>query len=187
MKLGNKTITALILLSWLLIGTLGYSIRNGYIGHKDPSPRANVYYFFETSKGSYGGRGGNVITNIGEQYVRNAIGFNNVTNFNYTGWISLGNATVSASLTKLTTEATTDGADRKAGTVTTWMNGTDYAYNVTNEFNLSGTIRLGESGLHWNDTDNSDNNMFACDDFTDTTFESGDNLTITWVITWDAN
>jgi hypothetical protein len=49
----------------------------------------------------------NTITDIGERYERNALGFANCTGagtLNATKWISCGNATVSQTLTKLTTE-----------------------------------------------------------------------------------
>lgn len=183
----NRKTLIVFALTIVISGSLGYSVANIRV-HRDPRIKANVFYFFETAKGSYSGKGGNLITNIGEQYVRNAIGFNNVTNFNYTGWISLSNVgSPLATWTELNTEVNANGFSRSAGTVTTWMNGTDYAYNVTNQFTASGTQQLQTAGLQWNDTAVSDNNLFAVDTFTQTTFESGDNLTITWVITWDAN
>lgn len=177
----------------MLVATLSFS--GGYFvhsvnlqNHRDQRVRANLFILFETAKGSWSGRGGNLITNIGERYVRNAIGFNNVTNFNVTQWISLSNAgSPLVTWTELASEVAANGFTRAIGTVTHWMNGTDYAFNVTNQFTATGTQQLQTAGLQWNDTASSDNNLFAAADFPQTTFSSGDNLTITWVITWDAN
>ena len=189
MKLHKYTITALLLTSWLLMGFIGFSIKNGYIlGHKDGEYNANLVLLFETSRGSWSDGSGNLITDIGERYVRNIIGFDNQTANNATKWISLSN--VGSPLdtwTELNTEINANGFTRALGTVTTWMNGTDYAFNVSKKFTASGTQQLQTAGLQWNDTPESDLNLFACATFTQTTFESNDNLTITWVITFDAN
>ena len=156
--------------------------------HQPTRWSANVFYHFETlGAGDIYGGSGNVITNIGERYARNILGFDNVTANNATEYISLGNATAGVALTKLTTEATTTGFDRATGSVVAWNNGTDHAYNITNQFTATGTIRVDATGLHWNPTDDSDDNMFSCADITATTFENNDNCTIVWVITCDGN
>ena len=161
-----------------------------YVGletsHK--TAKVNAFLFFETARGSWSGESGNLITNIGEQYVRNIIGFDNVTNNNATKWISLSNVgSPLVTWTELDTEVNANGFSRALGTVAAWANGTDFAYNVSNKFTASGSQQLQTAGLQWNDTPVSDNNLFAAATFTQTTFASGDNLTITWVITWDAN
>jgi len=176
----------------LLCFSLGYSLPNILISeHRQPKVTANVFMLFETVKGSWSGGGGNLITNIGERYVRNIIGFDNVSSNNATKWISLSNVgSPQVTWTELDTEVNANGFARALGTVTAWNNGTDYAYNVTKKFTASGTQQLQCAGLQWNDTPESDNNLFAAYSgalFPQTTFESNDNLTITWVITWDAN
>lgn len=191
MELGKKTI-AVFTLAILISGVVGYSIR-GYTveQHRDPKITANLVLFFEKMGGSYYGGGGNTITNIGEGAARNHFGFNNMSwaAYQHCTSISIGNSTIGASDTKLDTEALgTIGQNRTDYlTAVTWQNGTDYAYNVSNKFQFTGAIRVGEAGLHWSNVSNSDNNMFAASAFTDTTFASGDNLTITWVITFDGN
>lgn len=184
----NRKTLIVFALTIMLSVSIGYTLRGLPIGHKDPSPKANLVLLFETSRGSWSGGSGNLITNIGERLPRNILGFDNVTAHNATKWISLSNVgSPLVTWTELDTEVNANGFSRALGTVTTWMNGTDYAYNVSKKFTASGTQQLQTAGLQWNDTPVSDNNLFSCATFTQTTFESGDNLTITWVITWDAN
>jgi hypothetical protein len=131
---------------------------------------------------------GNLITDIGELYVRNILGFDNVTNHNATKWISLSNdGSPAVGWTELTTEVNANGFSRALGTVVAWENSGDRAFNVSKQFTATGTQQLQTAGLQWNDTPVSDNNLFAGADFTQTTFNSADTLTITWVITVNAN
>lgn len=184
----NKKLEALTLITVAAVAfAVGFYAPKAWLGHKEPEYSANVFVIFETASGTHSRQIGNVITNIGERYARNILGFDNVTSNNATKWISLGNATAGTSLTKLTTEATSSGFERALATDVSWMNGTDYAYNMSHKFTASATIRVDATGLHWNPTGDSDNNMFACADITATTFESNDNCTITWVITCDGN
>ena len=187
MEISRKLFTAIICLT-VLATSFGTATILKLPVHRSPRLKANVFILYETARGTWKGGSGNIITNIGERYARNVFGWDNVTAFNATQWISLGNATAGAALTKLTTEATTLGFTRAANdTCVAWNNGTDYAYNVTNQFTASGTIRVDATGLQWSGTSDSDNNLFAVADITATTFENNDNCTITWVITWDAN
>lgn len=157
--------------------------------HKDPQVRANVYVVFETVSGQHIGQSGNLITDIGERYARNTVGFSNVTGNNATDWIAVGNSTIVVTNTKLDTEATTDNATRGLAQEATWMNGTDYAYNKTFKFMFNGDITLNSTSLQWSGVSNSDNNCFAMAALPggEQAFASGDNATITWVITWDGN
>lgn len=184
MNLTKKDV-AIIALSICLCASLLLYV-NFETSHK--TPKVNAFLFFETAKGSWSGQSGNLITNIGENYVGNILGFNNVTAHNATKWISVSNdATPLVTWTELGTEIAANGFNRSLGTVAKWANGTDVAYNVSNKFTSTGSQQLQCAGLQWNDTPLSDNNLFAAATFTQTTFASGDNLTITWVITWDAN
>lgn len=186
--MNKKTLIAFTLTA-ILFTSLGYAIKSLPLGHRDPQLKANVFYFFETAKGSYSGGSGNLITNIGERYVRNILGFQNASGTeNATKWISLSNVgSPLVTWTELNTEVTANGFGRALGTVTAWNNGTDYAYNVSKKFTATGTQQLQTAGLQWSGVASSDNNLFSADTFTQTTFEANDNLTITWVITWDAN
>lgn len=168
---------------------LGYAVRETRIlQHRDPQFRANVFILCETSKGTWAGEGGNLITDLGEGYVRNIMGFDNETNHNATKWISLSNVgSPSASWTQLDTEVNANGFTRNIGTVVSWANGTDHAFNVSYKFTATGSQQLQTAGAQYNDTPVSDNNLFAVATFDQTTFASGDNLTITWVFTWDCN
>jgi hypothetical protein len=112
----------------------------------------------------------------------------NTTSRNATQWISLSNVgTPLQTWTVLTTEVDANGFDRQLGTVVAWTNAGDSAFNVTKTFTATGTQQLQTAGLNWNGQSLSDNNLFACAAFTQTTFNSGDTLTITWTITVDAN
>jgi hypothetical protein len=142
------------------------------------------------------------ITAIGEQYVRNAIGFNNITGWpgsstplpsrmeNCTEYISLGNSSAARSKTKLDTEITTANLTRTLGTVSSWYNSTSghYAYNVTYTFMASSQIGFNCAGLHWLATSNSDNNMFACGyvlaDGGTQVLTAGSKIQIIWTVTW---
>lgn len=185
-ELNTKTLLAFILVATLAFSG-GYLISNVEV-HREPRVKANLFILYETAKGSWSGQSGNLITDIGERLARNIIGFDNVSSNNATKWISLSNVgSPLVTWTELNTEVAANGFTRALGTVTAWNNGTDYAFNVTKKFTASGTQQLQTAGLQWNDTPESDGNLFAVATFTQTTFESGDNLTITWVITWDAN
>jgi len=97
-------------------------------------------------------------------------------------YISIGNATASASLTQLSTEYT-----RAEGTVSDlWLyNGEDYAFNCTKKFTFTETVTLNAAGWHW--ASSGDNNMYAVANFDETTFQANWNLTITWVGVFDGN
>jgi len=188
MKKGKKTFTALYasLLFSILIFSL--SLPQGYV-HQNPNPRVNVYVIRETPEGRETLVSGNVITDIGEEYVMNIIGYNNVTAHNATQWIALGNSTVLQTETMLDAEATTTGFIRSANdTCIAWINNGDFAYNVTNQFTATGDIAVNATGLHWDGTSNTDNNMFAVASLGGMqAFQNNWNCTITWVITWNAN
>lgn len=186
---------ALSLMITFLIGFVaGYNVL--FTGHQDPTFSMNVFVVHESVNGKEEIPTGNVITNIAEWTIRNFLAFGNATagtaeiGTNQTKYIALGNATSAATLTQLTTECVngTAGAfGRALSTVTAWVNGTDAAYNVTHTFTQNATETINACGLHWFGTASSDNNLFACAAITQTAFASGDNCTITWVITIDAN
>lgn len=191
MEISTKKLAVILALTIVLsVGVTSAYFNPIVFMHRDPTMRANVYVTIQQRFGTTQCTGGNLITDIGERYVRNIIGFNNVTAHNATDDISLSNdGSPLDTWTKLPNEVTGNGFDRvdaSSGTVA-WWNGTDYAFNVTHQFTATGTQQLQCAGLNWHPTDDVDNTLFAAALFTQTTFESGDNLTITWVITFDAN
>lgn len=189
----SKTWIAITLTLCLLTGVSTYIFTQGPgYRHTQPNLQANVYVLKESLGQRQDLSTPNVICNIGGQYVRNALAFGNISGsgtniINRTTCISMGNATVAATLTKLTTEATTANFTRVNASSTTvaWYNttGNFYAFNVSYTFTASATLRLNAVGLHWDSTSDSDSNMFACAAITETTFNSGDTATLTWVIT----
>jgi hypothetical protein len=188
MQLTRKTGIAIFALCLLCFALGGYTFTNISLdGHRSPQAKANVFMFKESARGYEEIATGNVITDIGETYIRNAIGFNNVTGMDVTKYISLGNASVAQTLTKLTTEATTGGFTRATGTVDAWVNSGDSSYNVTKKFTASATMTINAAGLHWIATGDSSDNLFAAGAITQTTFNANDNCTIVWSITINAN
>lgn len=151
--------------------------------------KSNVYIFKETSEGIEELVRGNTITDIGEKYVRDQIGFDNATNWNFTQWIAVGNSTITTAKTKLDTEATGAGFARAyRDAIVPWINGGDYAYNITNMFTASATITINAASCHWNGTSNLDNNMYALASLGGSeTFNLNDNCTIRWVLTFNGN
>jgi len=149
----------------------------------------NVYIFKETPEGIALIYSGNLITNWGERYFRDVVCFDNVTNNNGTQWITLGNSTISVTLTKLDTEATTTGFTRAANdSFIGWIDGGDYAANFTKKFTATGTIWVNATGLHVSPISNSDNNMVAAASLgASEKFENTWNCTIIWELKWNAN
>jgi len=189
MEISKKKFVATIVLTAILTVSLTYTIKPYLLAGHSPKVRANLFVFVETVDAQYKSSTHNLITNIGERYPRDILGFDNVTNHNATKWISFSNTgTPSVTWTELDTEINANGFSRALGSVVAWMNGTDYAYNVTKKFTASGTQQLKNAGLQWSGVALSDNNLFACAGLPQqTTFNSGDNCTILWVITYNAN
>jgi len=172
-----------IFVTGLVTGLNAASTFGGDRTHKDVRVSSNVYF----ARDGVTFQSSNLITNIGAVYLRNILAWNNVT-VGTVSCLSLGNGTPAASMTKLTTEATLAGFDRKNGTVSNWLNGTKQAYNVTYTWAATDAVTVQSCGLHWGVTDDSDNNMFAVAYLTDGTqqqFTIGSNCTLTWVNTLD--
>jgi hypothetical protein len=178
--LAIEAVLALALLLSLLFNAAPYI-------HKNPSVTANVYLTENIGGVTSEISTGNLITDIGENFMGNAsLGLEN----NATWAISLSNVgSPLAAWTQLDTEIAANNFTRAGGTggALIWVNSGDYAFNVTYTFTATGTQQLQTAGLHWNSTPSSDLNLFAAATFTQTTFNSGDTLTIKWVITINAN
>ena len=122
----------------------------------------------------------NIVVTIGKTRIRDFLKDGTSGATNATKYIALSNdASPDASWTKLPNEITGSGLARAEGTVQT-INST--AYNVTHTFTASASVTVQCAGLHWSPDSNSDNNLFACATFTQTTLSSGDTITITWVV-----
>lgn len=144
--------------------------------NRSPEPQANVFVFHN---GLLIYEGTNDITDIGEEHVRDYMsGGGSMVASKY---IAIGN--VSGTLTAKT--QLDSEYNRQTGTVANWTNAGDYAYNSTYTWTFTETQRLDGAGLHWAASGN--NNLFACDNFDATTFNTDDNLTITWSVTFNAN
>lgn len=172
------------------LATYGLSQFEYVLLHREPKVSANVYVSYETVGG---GRAdllvGNLVTDIGDNYVRDIVGFNNVTGHNATIYIALGNTTGPlASDTQLDAEIPiNDQYSRGTGIAVAWMNGTNYAFNVTLSFTMANvTNTVNATSLHWNPTINSADNVFAIAYLggPNTFNPPSDNCTITWVITF---
>lgn len=147
----------------------------------DVIAKENIYFFYEKASGSSYAEGHNVITNIGENRT-GQFHSQNTTSENGVLWISIGNATASASLTQLTSEYL-----RWEGTAVEWMNGGDFAYNLTYTHMFTETQNIDCAGSHWDGSGN--NNLYAVANLAGgaQTFNANDNITITWVKTFDCN
>lgn len=182
-KIVQLAIVSLLVVSAFFAG-LGVAEWNG---HRNPKVSVNVF-ISETSGGVVSElEAGNVITDIGEIFVRNTLCADNESNA-VVKYISLSNdASPVVTWTKLPNEVDANGFSRATGTVVGWASGGDSCWNVTYQFTASGGQQLQCAGLNWVVTGASDNNLFACAAFTQTTFAASDTLTITWVVTVDAN
>jgi len=182
MEVSKKKYGLAIVLCCLLAFTSGYALQNYGISkpHQPSRQGANVFLTIESDVGVYDLQIGNVITDIGENQTSYAHGGNALN----VSWISIGNATAGVSLTKLTTEYDRDPVD----SIVYGISGGDYNRNVTRKFTFTETVTLNCAGVQWLVTAGSDNNLFACADFTtQTTFALDWNLTITWAFVFDDN
>lgn len=182
----TKKFTVLISATILLSFLAGYYASPIIKQHKNPKVSVNVFVFHESLDGKTVLASGNLITDIGEAYIRNSI--SGGEGQNVTKYISLSNdASPAAAWTKLPNELAASGFTRALGTVVNWTYSGDYAFNVTKKFTATGSVTAQCAGLNWSPTASSDNNLFAAAAFTQTAFSSGDNCTIVWMIVFNAN
>lgn len=179
----NKKDFAIGFLLCLSLSLTGFGIAlNAYRNPQYSITKDNVYIIAETQSGKGVFASHNVITNIGENHTR-YFHSANTTSENGVIWISIGNASASSSLTQLTSQY----GSRFLGDITNWENGGDYAYNITATHQFTETQCVNAAGAHWSNT--GDGNLYAVANFAGgaVTFNSGDNITITWVFTFDCN
>jgi len=189
----NKKIQ--VIATTLIIALLCFSI--GYFAnplYQHFNPKVNVHLQVRRNSvvigettGAYDMFSGNLITDIGETFIGESAILG--TDANGTWAISLSNdGSPAAGWTELTTEIAANGFTRAAATESAaWQNSGDWAINYTYTFTATGTQQLQTAGLQWDDTPSSNNNLFAAADFTQTTFETDDTLTVLWIITVNAN
>jgi len=178
----NKGKFALTLLLCCLVAfAAGYFADDLLIsGHKIPKVTGNVYVTIESPMGVYDALEGNVITDIGENATMYGV-CNAAVNVNY---IAIGNSTIAQTKTKLDTEYTRATADSRVF----WTSNGDSAFNITKKFTFTENVTLNAAAAHWSGTANAnDCYALAAITQTQTTFQSGWNLTITWVFIYDAN
>jgi hypothetical protein len=121
----------------------------------------------------------NILTTIGARLARNVFGFANET-ATQMKYVALSSDTSpDKSWTKLPSEYTTGGLERKAGTPTV-VNTT--AFQVVASWTSSTTTTIKCTSLHWDGTSGSDNNMWAVASIPDASVISGDNIQVTWTV-----
>jgi len=172
--------TSFMVLLLISSAMLGYGVGIYVIQSSQPKHyKANVFLEYELFSGQSNLEVHNVVTDIGEQQIRNRCSGNGT----FVGFffISIGNATASTSLTELTTEY-----DRQLGVIVNWTYSGDAALNCTCKWTFTETVNLNCAGSHW--ATSGDNNMGACANFPSAqTFNANENLTARWVWIFNAN
>jgi len=121
----------------------------------------------------------NLITTEGSTHIRDFMGWANATN-EACIYISLSNDGAPAtSWVKLPFEITTSGLDRWTGTPTN-VNAT--AYSVTHTWTASAGATVDCTGLHWDATDDSSNNLLAAAQISSVSLQANDMLQVTWTV-----
>lgn len=195
MNRNMKILLICLLVSWIITGTF---IANEFVPiMKSPRLIANVYLIAEragmedsvSTHAMFILSTHNIITDHGEHIMRDVWGFNNITTWNATKWISLGNnSAVSQTDTKLDAELTASNGTRLlAPTITGLVIGGDYAVNFTAKFCFTGFCRFNATGIHHNPTSNSDFNMVADAILTTYSWGNKDNATVIWSFIFNAN
>ena len=189
MKIPKETKTTNVILAVTLAVIITLSV--SFIGFRIDQMRGkqyaikhNVYVIYERFTGTQTFSLSNIITHDGENFTRDA--FTDGASVSQVSYIGVGNNTsVSASDTNIDTLHV--GWGRQNGTIVKWINSGDSAFNCTYKFLFNATVNLNSAGSWWeNGTGN--NEMYAIANFGGgaQTFNNGENLTIRWVYTYDA-
>jgi hypothetical protein len=124
----------------------------------------------------------NLITSIGSRYIRNILGFNNVTSMNATASLSLSNdGSPLISWGKLPNELTADGLDRNTDGSVTAINDTAIEVDYTWTY-IGASQQVQTTGLHYDPTDESADDLFSASDFTQVTLTTNDQIKVTWTV-----
>jgi hypothetical protein len=121
----------------------------------------------------------NLITTIGSTHIRDFMGWANQSNV-ASIHLSLSNDGAPAtSWTKLPGEITVATLNRATGTPTN-VNAT--AYQVTYTWTASAPATVQCTGLHWDSTDDSSNNLLAAASISSVSLQANDMLQVTWTV-----
>jgi hypothetical protein len=199
----NKLWIASIILTAVLVSSFTYAlVQTSWIGHISPKVVVNVEYTFELADGTgASGSTGNLITDIGDQFVSNVTVGRTIADFTYgvngTVYIALGNGTSLAYAdTMLTTECVLadTGFKRSAALTPTYATGTGigngyhFNFTITNKFTATQADTINCTSIQWSGVAESDNNLFAEASIgtlpVGQAFTINDNCTITWTITF---
>ena len=121
----------------------------------------------------------NLITTEGSTHIRDFMGWANATNV-ASIHLSLSNDAVPlTSWVKLPGEITASGLDRETGTPSP-VNAT--AYSVTYTWTASAPASVQCTGLHWDSTDDSSNNLLAAASISSVSLQANDMLQVTWTV-----
>ena len=185
MEISKKRLFLAISLSVLItlaVSFVGFKV-DQWKQQKQYAIRHNVIIFYELFSGSDQHPLGNVITHDGENYTRDA--FTDGVTVTRCSYIGVGNNTAAASDTNLDTLHV--GWGRQNGTIVKWINSGDSAFNCTYKFEFNATVNLNAAGLWWANGISA-NEMYATAGFSGgaQTFNNGENLTVRWIITYDA-
>jgi len=129
----------------------------------------------------------NTMTIIGESATENMLSTGYVTGTTVVQmkYISLGTTPSPADNTAvILASELTGGVGRATGTVTAPVSPTWNTYSVSNKFTANATTTENCAGLHWSAAASSSGNLWAYASFTPVTTNSGDNITITWTVTF---
>lgn len=187
MQIDKKTFVACMLMIAVLSVSLTYgSIQlTMWLQHDRPSrPHANVEYVFETWDGIFVYSEHNVITDIAENFTRDAFSRGSVENATK---LAVGNVTDAAQTNTTLAAVYDDPTDGNftEGTIVEWLSGGDAAYNCTFQWTFEETVNLNAAALYIGNT----TFCYAIANFPGgaQTFNSGENLTVRWTPVYDAN
>jgi hypothetical protein len=182
--MGVSTKYQIFILSMILVFAIGV-----YVGREQPSFEAasgsdpaghvsvkvwregEIVYEYDTH---------NLITTIGSTQIRDFLGWTNHTN-QPCSYLSLSNdATPLTSWTRLTNEIDVGvGLERASGTATV-VNAT--AYQVTYTWTATGAQSVQCTGLHWDSTGMSFDNLLAAASISSVSLQNNDQLQVTWTV-----
>jgi len=195
-KIGSMAITAIAIVAAIAFSTSGIGVvnvgsslnsNNKVVIQVDRVNGEHLTYVVQP----------NTMTIYGESVTENGLAFGTLSggwtttnhlNENGLKYISLSDTTQTADNTPtvLAGEITTNGLSRAAGTVTAPVSPTWNVFTVSYKFTATGTQACKVAGLNNNVTPNSSDSLWAYATFTEVTLNSGDNITITWTVTFTA-
>jgi len=121
----------------------------------------------------------NLITTIGSTHIRDFMGWANQTN-QACIYLALSNdGAPNVNWVDLPGEITGSGLDRETGTPSP-VNAT--AYSVTYTWTASAPASVQCTGLHWDATDDSPNNLLAAASISSVSLQANDMLQVTWTV-----